>query len=160
VNHGSAERGSQRIANQMFRLGAFLGLVLLLWLGASKVFSADINERNRVAMQKILGTLMVRAVDSANQPVTHYAVVVFPESSAPRGRGSFSFIVDEASRPTDSGRLATYLRPGRYSIVAVETLGIRSERDPELAARLKARATPLTIAAGESKTLNLTLSNY
>jgi len=159
ANHTSSERGPGRIGNQMVRLGAFLALVMSLWFGVSQIFLADMSERGRVAMQKLVGILMIGAVDSGNKPVRNYTVVVFPEGRVPSwANRSFSFIVDQADRPTGKGQ--TYLRPGRYAIVAVETLGSRSERDPELAARLKARATPLTIAAGDSKTLNLTLSTY
>jgi hypothetical protein len=157
ANHTSSERGPGRIGNQMVRLGAFLALVMSLWFGVSQIFLADMSERNRVAMQKIAGTLMIDTVDGANRPVRTYTVVVFRESREPRADQTFSFIVNQANGSAGKGPFETHLRPGRYSIVAVDTLD-RPDREPELLARLKTRATPLTIAAGDSKTLNLTLT--
>ena len=123
ANHTSSERGPGRIANQMVRLGAFLALVMSLWFGVSRIFLADMSERSRVAMQKIVGTLMIGAVDSANQPVGSYTVVVFREGREPSAGQSFSFIVNQANRPAGKRPFETHLRPGRYSIVAVEKLG-------------------------------------
>jgi hypothetical protein len=154
ANHTSSERGPRRVANQIVRLGAFLALVMSLWFGVSQIFLADVSERSRIAMQKTVGTVLIGAFDSGNKPVTDYAVVVFPEGRV----GGFSFVVTQSNKPAGQGRFETHLRPGRYSIVAVEKLENESASDPDVLARLKTRATPLTIAAGDSKTLDLTLT--
>jgi hypothetical protein len=160
ANHTSSERSPRRIVNQMARLGAYLALVMSLWFGVSRTFLGEMRERNRAAMQKFVGTLVIGAVDSGTRPVRQYTVVVFPEGRVPSwANRSFSFNVDQAGRPFEKGPLETHLRPGRYSIVAVETLGSRSaEGDPELLARLRARAVPVTVAAGELKAVNLTVA--
>jgi ABC-type transport system involved in multi-copper enzyme maturation permease subunit len=157
ANHTSSERGPRRIANQLVRLGAFLALVMALWFGVSRIFLADMREHFRVVMQKTAGTVWIGAVDGANQPVRTYTVVVFREGREPGADQSFSFIVTEANSPAGKGPFETHLNPGRYSIVAVETLG-QPARDPAWLGRLKTRATPLTIAAGDSKTLRLTIT--
>jgi hypothetical protein len=118
------------------------------------------SERRRIWVQKTFGVLAGRVVDGASKPVTNYTVVVFPERRLPATSQSFSFTVGQrgpADVPstTDPGRFETHLLPGRYLLVAV---GSGLERDPERLARLKTRATSVTLAAGDSKILDLTLS--
>jgi hypothetical protein len=157
ANHQSAERGSRRLGRQVLSLAMFLALVVLPLFGVSKMLHAEARAQQRAFMQRTFGFVTVAAVDSRNKPLTNYTVVVFPE-----GRSRLLFEVDPAGWP--AGRVETHLRPGRYSVVAIEPFArefeLAARRDPELLARLKARSTPLTIAAGESTTLHLTLLQY
>ncbi len=157
VNHRSAERGARRIWNQMLRLGAFLALVMSLWFGVSQIYRADMIERGRAWMQQ-LGTLTGGVVDVAHRPVTRCVIVVIPEDENRMARDSFSFLVDERLPFTRQGTFEVHVRPGRYSVLAVESLGNVSIRDPQSLARLKAHAFSVTVAAGESRTLALMLS--
>ena len=157
VNHRSAERGARRIWNQMLRLGAFLALVVSLWFGVSQIYRADMIESRRVWMQQ-RGTLTGGVVDGAHRPVTRCTIVVIPEDENRMARDSFSFLVDERLPFTRQGTFEVHVRPGRYSVLAVESLGNVSIRDPQSLARLKAHAFSVTVAAGESRTLALMLS--
>ena len=63
-----------------------------------------------------------------------------------------------AGRPDHNGQFRiSGLPPGRYLAIAVDHLEAEGERDPELLARLKDRATQLILGEGESKTISLGL---
>ena len=94
------------------------------------------------------------AVDSGNNPVKDYMVVIFPEESQLSGRPVFP-AVNSQGRFTFVG-----VRPGRYSFVAVAGLEKEQWGDPEWLDRVKALALPVTLAPGESKALSLTLSRF
>jgi hypothetical protein len=161
ANHRSAERSARRMSRQLLSLGTFLATVLILWFGASRTFRVEAEANQRAFMQRTFGLVTLAAIDSSNRRMTSYTVAVFPETRSRYSGAGQLFMVEPAHWPR--GQVETRLVPGRYSVVAVEPLAGESAltaRDPELIARLKARAIPLTIAAGESKTLHLTLSAY
>jgi hypothetical protein len=93
---------------------------------------------------------------SRGEPVTEYAVVVFPEASD-RWTPPSRFV--RTGRPDQEGRFQIRgLPPGRYLAVAVEYLEQGAESDPEQLERLKQSATPLSLDEGETRQLELKLS--
>jgi hypothetical protein len=93
---------------------------------------------------------------SRGEPVTEYAVVVFPEASD-RWNPPTRFV--GTGRPDQEGRFQIRgLPPGRYLAVAIEYLEQGAESDPEQLERLKQSATPLSLDEGESRQLELKLS--
>ncbi len=90
--------------------------------------------------------------DANGQPVDDYVVVVFSDSPsrwAP-GRSVMS------ARPDQTGRFTMRdLRPGNYFAVALEYLETGAEYDPEVLGPLREVATPLKLADGEKKTIQL-----
>jgi len=159
ANHRSAEQSSRRVSRQLLSLGAFVAIVLILWFGVSNTFRLEAETYQRTYMRRRFGFVTLAAVDSGNKPIASYTVIVIPENRSRYG-GGLLFKVDPVGRPYEL--VETPLVPGRYSVVAVEQLAyeLTARWDPELIARLKARAIPLTITAGESTTLHLTLSSY
>jgi hypothetical protein len=167
VNHRMAERSTRRMSRQVLSVGVFIAIVLTLWFGASGRYRLEAETNSRDYWKRMYGSVTVAAVDDGNRPVTSYTVVFFPEDANSRYRSkSLLYMVDPArwTGAPRNGLLKTQILPGRYSVVAVAQLGWEYElpgrRDPEVLARLKAHAIPFTIAAGESKTLNLTISQY
>jgi hypothetical protein len=147
ANHRSSDRGARRIWNQSLRLGAFVALVMCLWFGVSRAFTAEMERHPARTLSMLTGV----AVDEANKPVESYTLVLIPH-------------LDTTSTPRSSrvlrvqqGTFKIGMLPGRYSVVAVRKLE-GSVRDPRTLQRLLPRATPVSIAGGESKTLTLTLS--
>ncbi len=93
---------------------------------------------------------------SRGEPVTEYAVVVFPEASD-RWNPPSRFV--RTGRPDQEGRFQIRgLPPGRYLAVAVEYLEQGAESDPEQLERLKQSGTPLSLDEGETRQLELKLS--
>ena len=89
-------------------------------------------------------------------PSDDYVVVAF--SSDSRRWGSQTRFVRTA-RPDQSGKfLLKSLPPDEYLLVAVESLEMGEESDPELLERLRRRATTVTLSEGDSKTLTLKLT--
>jgi len=166
ANHLSAERSTRRLTGQTLWLGMFFALLISLAFVVAKAYVAEATDQSRGYMKRMFGTLTVRAVGVERSPKTTYTVVVFPEDHLwPNGRPRLPYRIESSDRTYGDERPGTALMtPGRYAVVAVETLEDRrpdrSLRDEELIARLKAHATPFTIAAGDSKTLTLTLSSY
>jgi hypothetical protein len=109
---------------------------------------ADINDVQIVMTQKRT-ELTGNAVDTQNTAVTDYAVVLFPENQA-LWTGRSRYI--GTARPDQKGQFkVTGLPPGRYLAAAVDYLAVSEERDPDLLARLKDRATAVTLLEGEAK---------
>jgi hypothetical protein len=93
---------------------------------------------------------------SRGEPVTEYAVVVFPEASD-RWTPPSRFV--RTGRPDQEGRFQIRgLPPGRYLAVAVEYLEQGAESDPDQLERLKQSGTPLSLDEGETRQLELKLS--
>ena len=157
TNHQSAEDGTRRLWKQIASLTAFLAIGLSLWSGAFGLYAADMPERHHVIAHTLkldFFTVTGVAVDSGNNPVKDYMVVIFPEESQLSGRPVFP-AVNSQGRFTFVG-----VRPGRYSFVAVAGLEKEQWGDPEWLDRVKALALPVTLAPGESKALSLTLSRF
>jgi hypothetical protein len=57
------------------------------------------------------------------------------------------------------GNFELNLLPGQYLVNAIPSMGALSGQSQSELARLKATAIPLTIATGDSKTVNLTISS-
>ena len=164
ANHRSSERSLNRLLRQLLSLGTFLALAMSLSFGASRLFSAEASRQHQAYMASTYGYVTITVVDDRRVPVTDYTVVVFPEDRDPRtGRVQLPYRIESGIQYGFDPRLGTYLTlAGQYRMVAVEKMerGTGVLVNPELVARLKPRAIPLTIAAGDSKTLNLTLSTY
>jgi hypothetical protein len=152
TNHRSAEWSAPRIARQLISIGAFVAIVMSVWFAVGSRFRVEANAYSQEMFRRTYGFLTVAAVDSQNRPTTRFTVVVIREAPSHTGRNmAFSLL------PGGS------LLPGNYFVVAVDPAAwdVRSWPPDEAAiARLKARATPLTIAAGESKTIQLTLASH
>jgi hypothetical protein len=118
-------------------------------------FDADIDDVEIVLTQRInviTGTLS----GQKGEPVRDAIVVVFaddPQRWTPRSR----YI--SGSRPNASGQFTVRgLPPGRYLAIAVDYLESGDEQDPEILDSLRRKATPVTLGEGESKTLDLKLT--
>jgi hypothetical protein len=149
-NHRSAERGTRRVWKQVIWLTACLVIGTTLWGGGLRLYAAGIQERMRLSFLTMTGV----TVDSRNNPVKDYTVVIFPEETAQYTRRGFFPPVN----PQGEFRMMG-LRPGRYSVVAVETLERAAQQDTELLDRLKALARPVTLVRGDSKAITLTLTH-
>jgi hypothetical protein len=95
------------------------------------------------------------AIDSRGRRASDDVAVVFPEDRS--GWTSHSRAI-AAARPDQQGSfLMQGLPPGRYLIAAVDYLEPGAERDPATLERLRRVATPLTLADGEAKTVDLSI---
>jgi protocatechuate 3,4-dioxygenase beta subunit len=90
------------------------------------------------------------------QPVKDYTIVVFSDEPE---RWAVPFSRHVASvRPNQEGRFQLKsLPPGGYYAIATEYIAQGEWGDPEVLARLTARATKFRLGEGESRTLDLTL---
>jgi hypothetical protein len=163
ANHRSAERSARRASRQLLSLGAFLAILTTLSAVVSNRFQAQADAYSRDVAKRTWGFVTFAALDGQRRPITRYTVVIFREDPSRDGRPQGLRTIDSTyfARLPDAPRDTIFL-PGRYSVVAIEPIARDSQalRDPDTIARLKARAVPFTIAAGESKTLQLTLSRY
>jgi hypothetical protein len=93
------------------------------------------------------------AVDATDRPVTDYVAVIFSEDSAFWTAASRRIAT---ARPDQSGRFEMRNLPaGRYLIAAIDELHPLDQRAPTVLARLRERATPVTLVDGETTTLTL-----
>jgi len=130
------------------------------------VSKAYVTEIHRHSLERAYGTLTVNAVDVGNNPQSTFTLVVFPEDQRlTNGRSRLPFRIESNDRVyLDKHSVTALMMPGRYAVVAVETLEDhdrrvdRVVRDEELLARLKPLATPLAIQPGKSKAITLTIS--
>lgn len=101
-------------------------------------------------------TLSGQVTNRRGEIVTDYTAIAFPQdharwSSPPPGAAGIS-------RPDQDGRFTLRtLVPGEYFIVAVEQVQNGQWWDPEYLERVSADATRLTLAEGDSKTIDLKL---
>lgn len=139
---------------------AYLGILQILAFGVSNEFRVEAEAYSRDIRNRTWGFVTFAAIDGQRRPIERYTVVIIPEEPSRDGRPRRPYRIDPSGWPNVPRD--TIFLPGRYAVVAVEPIARESQalRDPEMIARLKARAIPLTIAAGESKTLQLTLSTY
>jgi hypothetical protein len=118
-------------------------------------FTTDVDDIEIVLTQRvnvITGTLS----DAKGDPVRDATVVAFADDAqrwGPRSRYILS------GRPNATGQFTIRgLPPGRYLVIGVNYLESGDEQDPEILETLRRKATSLTLAEGESKALDLKLS--
>jgi hypothetical protein len=142
-------------------VGTFLVIVLTLWFGAVSWDRIEAEAYGKAWRKSHVGFVTVAAVDSGNRPISTFTLVVFSED---RRRYSGSWQVTISPDLWPHARFESNMAPGRYSVIAVEHRAEEAEliarRNPDVLARLKARATSFTLSAGDTKTLTLTLSSY
>ena len=112
----------------------------------------SIDVRLTQQMTRVAGTVS----DSRGARASTYVAVVFPEDAkqwTPYSRGIL------AARPDQQGGYVIQgVPPGRYLIAVVDYLEPGAERDPATLDRLRRSATALTLGDGESRTLDLKLT--
>ena len=97
------------------------------------------------------------AIDAQNTPIRDYSVLVFPESEE-RLRHTRRWA--RWSRSNLDGRFAVNdLLPGAYLVVAVEDVDDADWSNADYLNQFRARATRVTLAEGENKTLLLPLAS-
>jgi hypothetical protein len=95
------------------------------------------------------------AADSKGTAVSDYTVVIFPDDRA-QWTSASRFIA--TARPDQQGRFRiTGLPGGKYLATAVEYLETGSERDPEVLEGLRQRASAVSVADGETRTVTLSI---
>ncbi len=104
-------------------------------------------------MTQRVGSVTGTVRGANGQAPTDYVVVAFASDS--RKRGAYTRFVRTA-RPDQSGSFKlTGLPPEQYLLVALEYL---ESGDPELLEGLRAGTTGVSLAAGETRTIDLKLS--
>ena len=94
-------------------------------------------------------------VTDGKDAVVEYNVVAYPEDSAKWIEKS-RFLA--AVRPDRAGRYTVRaLPPGNYLVVALDFLEEGDSNDPEFLEKIRSRATKVTLAEGETRTLDLKL---
>ena len=93
-----------------------------------------------------------RVSDDRSQPVGNYTVLAFPRDS---DRWTLSRYV-QTSRPDQNDRFKIRGLPaGNYYAIALDYLDPDESTDPEYLERLRDKATALSLAEAEVKTLDL-----
>ena len=97
-----------------------------------------------------------KVAESAAGPVLDYTVVIFPDDEA-KWIGPSRYI--RSARPDQQGTFKIRALPAnqRYLAVAVDYLEDGEANDPEFLADMKAKASTLSLGAGESKAVDLKL---
>ena len=98
-----------------------------------------------------------KVVDEAGQPAQDYWVVLFPQDSR-LWDGTSRFIT--ASRSDPDGKFKVRLPGGTYYAVALQEVEDGSWSDPDLLTVLREHAVRLSVADGETATLDLKLSPH
>jgi hypothetical protein len=101
-------------------------------------------------------TLTGTVRDAKGEPLSDYVVVAFASDS--RKWGTYTRFVRTARPDQSGGFKVTGLPPEDYLVIALDYLEPGEEGDTELLERLRAGATPVSIADGGSKAIDLTLS--
>ena len=118
-------------------------------------FSSDIDNIE-VQLTNRVTTVSGGVSDDRNAVALDATVIVFADDEGRWGPHS-RFI--ESARPDQHGQFKIRgLPPGKYLAIAVESLEPGDERDPDLLADWRRRATSLTLSEGETRTLDLKLS--
>ena len=95
-------------------------------------------------------------VDQNRQPANNFSVIVFADD-ADKWRFPSRFI--QLARPNQDGRFkASGLPPERYLAIALATVQGMEWQDPEFLEKLRRDAASLTLAEGESLTIELKLA--
>jgi protocatechuate 3,4-dioxygenase beta subunit len=96
--------------------------------------------------------------DDEGHPVQDYAVVAFATEAEKWASGT-RYIA--TARPDQNGRFTvTGLPPGDYLVAALPYLQRGDSEDPEFLSALKSRATPISLAEGERKAVELKVIAY
>jgi protocatechuate 3,4-dioxygenase beta subunit len=101
-------------------------------------------------------TLTGTVRDAKGEPLSDYVVVAFASDS--RKWGTYTRFVRTARPDQSGGFKVTGLPPEDYLVIALDYLEPGEEGDTELLERLRAGATPVSIADGGSKAIDLKLS--
>jgi hypothetical protein len=163
ANHRSAERAIGGVVKQIVSLGTFAAVVMALWLGVERAMPADAGGKPLRERMKDVGTVTGRAMDADHNFLPTYVVVVFVVSrddESPTRQRTFFDPVTPTRRDYGSAEPGSFelrLLPGQYLVNAIRSMGALSGQS-ELA-RLKATAIPVSIATGDFKTINLTISS-
>jgi hypothetical protein len=96
-----------------------------------------------------------RLIDSGNQPVTKYSIVVFASDRSLWWPGSRR--VQRAQPATDGSFTVAGLPAGEYAIAAAENVEAADLADPAFLARLLASAHKFTLADGERRRQDLSV---
>jgi len=96
-----------------------------------------------------------RIIDSRNQPVTQYSIVVFAADRSFWWPGSRR--VQRAQPATDGSFTIASLPAGEYAIAAAENVEASDLADPAFLARLLASAYRFSLADGEKKKQDLSV---
>ena len=119
-------------------------------VGSQGVSGVEIEMTNR--LQEISGAV----TDANGKAVTEYAVVIFAQDRA-RWVASFNRY-GATGRPDGEGRFkVTTLPAGEYYAIALDRSDAIEGQDPEFLEGLTRVATPFSLAAGDTRTLELKL---
>ena len=107
----------------------------------------------RLVVTNRVTTIAGGVTDDQGRPVQDYTVVAFASDPEKWNAGT-RFIA--SARPDQHGRFAvTGLPPGEYLVAALEYLERGQSEDPEFLSSIKDRATPISLAEGEQKSVDL-----
>jgi protocatechuate 3,4-dioxygenase beta subunit len=111
----------------------------------------------QVVLTTKISSVSGAVTDDQGQPVSDYAVVIFADDSAKWGYMSRYLAL---ARPDQQGAFtAKDLPPGKYLAAAVAYLEDGEQTNPETLERLRAVATPFTLAEGGQQALTLKVVN-
>jgi hypothetical protein len=120
-------------------------------------FSTDIDELE-VELTRRATSVSGSVLDDHGAVALDATVVVFADD--PQKWGPHSRFIASA-RPDQRGRFTVHgLPPGTYVAIAVGYLEPGEERDPDLLTEWRRRGMPFTLAEGETRALDLPLSNF
>jgi hypothetical protein len=93
--------------------------------------------------------------DTEARRVSKYVVILLPADTGPDSTATRIHV----THPAADGRFTlSRLRPGRYLAAALDRLEWGRQYDPALQRQLRSRARPVTVAEGQTVTLELQLS--
>jgi carboxypeptidase family protein len=119
-------------------------------VGAQGVSGVDIEMTNR--LQEISGGV----TDADGKPVKDYAVVMFAQDRS-RWVAAFNRYGLTARSDSDGRFKATTLPAGEYYAIALDHSDAVEGQDPEFLESLTRLATPVSLAPGDKRTLDLKL---
>jgi hypothetical protein len=98
-------------------------------------------------------------VNDAGKPVIDCSILVFPDDPALGPPNSTRYL--RALRPADTGKFeAKTLPAGNYLAVAVDSIDVGDENDPDLLEQLRPLATRVRLGWGENKDLPMKLTKF
>jgi hypothetical protein len=119
-------------------------------VGVQGASGVEIEMTNQ--LQEVSGLV----TDGTGKPVTDYVVLLFAQD---RSRWSAAYNrYTAAARPGGDGRFkVSTLPPGSYYAIAIDRTDAVEGQDPELLDRLVPQASTISLAPGDSRTLDLKL---
>jgi hypothetical protein len=118
-------------------------------------FVASVDDVEIVLTQNV-NVVSGTVTNRSGGPVGAVTVIVFADD--PQRWGPRSRYVGTGRSNTSGTFTIRGLPPGRYRAIAVDFLESGDERDPEILQTLRGKAAPLTLGDGETKTLDLKLT--